>query len=537
MYNILDIQKNNNIYKIKLLIQINNDILIYNLIKDIQEKDYEYNEENGLLIDNNSNKYIFLDKVKNNFNDSYDYISNLLKENKNKFNMFLATTMLGTSLYASDVKELPKNFNHNMGITQSSMVLEDDDSNNINNNDKNFIRNEREINKRNGFVQKNVGEQYIDLLKSLQIGIVNDFYKENKYDLDKKGITKEQILKNLILQVGFNNSLENNYSLRIDKDMLREFNISNSNFKSMLKNVIEEKQLTENTMVGSITLDEVFKNNGFTSISIPLEMLDNLSKNSNDQEYLTSFTKYLKNVSNHELSHLYLNANEFKAVEQQKENITNKEFIDDLKQINKKMDLNDSTLGSMTKAIVNKENIKSNLNPSLYPKDEYIQSYNRLNSLLNNTNNIKTYLGNKVSNENSAIYCMNTRDVLKDSKYVNNIEYLSTIIKDDFLNIKDFSKEEKKYIDLEKIANADIEPAGGHIYNLMLLLEESNSPEIDKYVFKQMTTKNLLENIFQEKFNPNNKEHQIFFNKINQKVNDLEDVVKEHEMNKVITRS
>lgn len=199
MYNIIDIQKNNNIYKIKLLIQNNNDIFLYNLIKDIQEKDYEYNEENGLLIDNNSNKYIFLDKVKNNFNDSYDYISNLLKENKNKFNMFLATTILGTSLYASDVKELPKNFNHNMGITQSSMVLEDDDSNNINNNDKNFIRNEREINKRNGFVQKNVGEQYIDLLKSLQIGIVNDFYKENKYDLDKKGITKEQIFKNLIL--------------------------------------------------------------------------------------------------------------------------------------------------------------------------------------------------------------------------------------------------------------------------------------------------------------------------------------------------
>lgn len=517
MYNIIKIEQiNDHIYKIKLLEKKSNDILIMNMFNTTKLKNIFFNSNtNEITNEDNKNKI----KINQSIVDNYS-LKDIIKQT-------IASGFLAMSLYMPPNADINKEnifIVNNLGMSIPNNIRDDEELEEVIdaniNEGKGIFLVEKNNNDRNHSTT-----EYKELLETLQTLVINNFYENNEKELKAKNITKDKIKNEMILQIDKNNNYENNFALSF---MGYENKINNNNLnqvKSSIKNVLDTRIDKENITIGNMNVDKIINNKGMISLSFPENLIDKVLENMDNQDYLQSFLAYTYNFSNHELSHLYFQTNEFKAVEQQKEDITNKEFKNDLIKLTPQAKSNYNDLEATIENLLEKQDLKDI--QKIYKTNntnEIQESYNNIKSLLLNKKNINEYLNNDISNENILLYSASNRDVLKNSKFINNNEYLSAIIKEDKLIFDTLSNKEKEKVDFNKYLGKQVEFTGGGIYNLMLILEEKNASNVEKDLFKKLCAKDFVEALTGEQFNINNKEHSIFFEKYSNQLNKLEDL-------------
>lgn len=516
MYNLININQNDKIYNIKILFYGDNEIFMFNIGKN-KVVSLKYNSENGELENEENNKKISLNK--NIFGNTINSIKETFNNNKEIFNKILMSTILTSSLSLNG--NINTNNLNDLKINNQPIFIET----NLSNKNNNFILMNEENTKYNSNLHKGVTKQYKDLLENIQGHLINNFYEQNESELRQLGITKQKIKDQMVLQVDFNNQAVNNFAIPFFQDIKSNTDLNYA--KQVLKTVIDERFDKNNIAVGNVSVDGIIKNKGVVSLSFPYSVLDNVYKNIDDPEYMQSFIAYANNLSNHELSHLYFKANETLAIEQQKSTIISDKFKKDLGNIFTDGNQSLKDIKDTTRIIFEKQDFK-NIEKQLdnqYSKKDYEDSFNRLSKFVNNNDILNKYLNNEVSSQNHYVYAADSRDILKDSKFVNNVEYFGAIIGSKKFIIEDLSPKELQSIDLKKVMGKAVDFPGGNIYNLLLALKENGAKDIDIELFKTLNSKHFVELLLNEDFNPNKKDHNIFFKKYSNQMDELEKIV------------
>lgn len=503
MYKILEIKQINEVeYNIKLIESYSNDIFIMNIINTSKIHEFIFDSSKNEIITPNNNTIKLDDNFSKKFSNNIDGV-------KNMFSKAIASGIIAISLSLQANANNELNNDNIMTLNNFSIVHNDSKSNDV------FLEKKTK--------QTNNNKEYEELFVNLQELLIDQFYKQNEKELKSKNITKDKIKNEMILQIDPNNNFDNNFAMSFMGNEIPKENLKN--VKDTINQVLETRVKKENIIIGSLDANDIIKNKGMISLSFPKDLINKVLDNIDNQEYLKSFLSYTYNFSNHELSHLYFNTNEFKAVEQQTSDITSKEFKNDLIELNPNAKLSFEILELSAKSLLEKQDLNS-IN-HLYKnidKNEIKDSFSNIKTILLDKKNINEYLNNEVSNENTLLYSSGNRDLFKNTKFINNSEYLTTIVQDEKFILKDLSDKDKKHVDLNKFVGKQVEFIGGHIYNMMLALEENNASDLDKDLFKKLSVKDLVESLTDEEFNPNKKEHTIFFEKYSKQLDKIEDL-------------
>lgn len=492
MLKILNIEKNNNIYKIDVYIEI--DFCIKNKLGITSYfKQMFYNEDlNELTIDKNK---ITLNNVET-IEKNEEKVKTIVENNRGLIKKTIAGVMLGLSL-------------------NGTPTIANDT----------FVYNQESIQKYNITMQKNITENYAPIIENLKNKVVDEFLVRYG-DKMPSNITKKQILDNFIVQLSDHINTANTYSINLE-------NVENKD--RYLEVAPAVQALSKNVLVGNMDKVNVINNNGYISVNLSLDLLNKLNNNSNDKEYVNSFNAMMSNLSIHELTHKYLHYNEVGAVDSQIHPILSEKFKKDV--IESSLIKNEENLGvndyqKYFKSFINYNGMNS-LFSNISEEDDltYSKAYENVKNKILDTNEINKYLMNNESNQNHTLYLVGDRNV-DEQKYVSLHEYANAVLGDKIFSTENLGFFEKNKVDslYKETLDINVDYAGGLFFNAMVNLADSNANEKEVEIFNKLLTKHLFEMKMSIPYMDNIENHKIIFESIYEKINDMYDKAKEHSL-------
>lgn len=488
MFKIIGMELVNNEYSLNVLIEIDmNNISNLGIIPKLQKIIFN---KDCTEITINDNKQ----KIDNNVEKNDNYFNNLLNKNKK----LVIGMMLGMSLLSTNVE--------------------------LQANDQIQVSNKSSIN----IEQSN-------MLNNLKNNIIDDYFNDYKIEISKfhngKNIDEiKELAKNtMFLNITPESDIYQNFSYHIDHKKRTDKYVNEQ--KAAIKNFFLEKNF-----IGEINDENIIKNKGFISINVSEKLLQKLEENKNNKDYVDDFNTYLKNVIYHEethgIFHGILLGNEVAAVSTQKFKFKTQEFINDLKNDDNdtpNLKVYQTFLYSVLKSDVTQYN-----NFDVSDFDELKKANQNVYNVLANVNNFKKYILNPEAIESMNYYTHSTRINDNNNYYFNNNEYMSVILKDQFLDKEDigfFDENDIRDEIKDKFSSSTF--SGGIYANMLIFADEQNLSNMEIDLLKKYISTHILDSLKDNQLSGiNHKETLIVYDLIQDKINDLYDITHEKYLSK-----